>query len=78
MTAKEENVPPRAVAMAHILMDVARLTMVLNGGLSVIIAPTPTKMLAPITTPKAIKKLFIILLKKPDNIITKPYKKTLL
>ncbi len=71
---KDENVPPRAVAIAHILMDEARLIMVLSGGLSVIIAPTPAKTLAPTTTPKEIKKLFIVLVKKLDNVITIPYK----
>jgi flagellar motor component MotA len=72
---KDENVPPRAVAMAHILIDEAKLIIVLSGGLSVIIAPTPAKTLAPITTPKEIKKLFITLARKLDNIITVPYKK---
>lgn len=75
ITIKDENVPPRAMAIAHILIDAARLIMVLSGGLSVIIAPTPAKILAPTITPKAIKKLFIILVKKLDNIITMPYKK---
>lgn len=56
-------------------VDEAKLIIVLSGGLSVIIAPTPAKTLAPITTPKEIKKLFITLARKLDNIITVPYKK---
>ncbi len=78
MATKDENVPPKAVAIAHIFIDAAKLIMALKGGLSVIIAPIPAKILAPITTPKAIRKLFMMLVKKLDNSITIPCKIILL
>jgi hypothetical protein len=52
------------MAIAHILIEPAISIIVLRGGVSVIIAPIPAKILPPITTPKAIKKFCIKLTKK--------------
>lgn len=59
---KEENVPPKAMATAHILIELATFSIVLRGGLLVIIAPIPANTLPPTTTPKAIQKFCTILI----------------
>ena len=55
--SKEENVPPKAIATAHIFIESEKSIIVFRGGLLLIMAATPAKRPAPKITPKAIKKL---------------------
>jgi hypothetical protein len=69
-TLKDEKVPPNATAMAHILILSATLIIVLRGGWSVRAAARAPKTEPPRTTPRAIKKVRIILEMKEAIFIT--------